>query len=111
MKEEIYRLREQIAADTPRIAELEAALKDALWLVEDLFDRVKKQPKIDTSVERVEKSAKFVQVDWPKDDSRIDLIGQNGGDGLHYAAIRMRLTQLVKRIAERLLDGIMGDGA
>ena len=24
---------------------------------------------------------------WPTDNSRIDAIGQNGGDGLHYSAL------------------------
>lgn len=90
-------------------------------VIDVAIDMHKNQPQIDTSAERVEKSAEyvhvdeitadlcrddpelaaliedakktitaddaatcFVRLDWPEDDSRIDVVGQNGNTAEHY---------------------------
>lgn len=79
----------QFANDNPN-----GWINDTIWMMhspETLFDFMdsaidmfKNKPKIDTSAERVEKSAESIHVAWPDDDSRIDTIGQNGNTGSHY---------------------------
>ena len=37
------------------------------------------------------KREKPIQLEWPEIDTRTDIIGQNGNDGLHYKAIKAGL--------------------
>ena len=45
---------------------------------------------IDFSAHRqIESQPMLDESEWPDDESRIDQIGQNGGDGAHYAAVKL----------------------
>ena len=48
----------------------------------DNFDAIFRKP------DPVEGWPMLDESDWPENEERIDQIGQNGGDGAHYAAVK-----------------------
>ena len=51
-------------------------------------DALRTRPATDAH-RQIESRPMLDESEWPDDESRIDHIGQNGGDGAHYAAVKL----------------------
>ena len=51
-------------------------------------DALRTRPATD-AYRQIESRPMLDESEWPDDESRIDQIGQNGGDGAHYAAVKL----------------------